>query len=86
MNAKRGVKGLKIALIHPLFSHSTSLVGDEKQEKLSFFDHCLCTFYHVIIRDARSYDYDITKVNRMTWTYVLTTCIPMRQSQETKRL
>lgn len=36
MNAKRGVKCLKIALIHPLFNHSTSLVGDEKQEKVSF--------------------------------------------------
>ena len=24
------------------------------------------------IRDARSYDYDITKVNRITWTYLLT--------------
>ena len=34
MNAKRGVKGLKIALIHPLLNHSTSLGGDEKQQKV----------------------------------------------------
>ena len=34
-NAKRGVKGLKIALIHPIFDHSTSLVGDEKRENQS---------------------------------------------------
>ena len=33
-NAKRGVKGLKIALIHPAFNHLTSLVGDEKQGNL----------------------------------------------------
>ena len=35
MNAKRGVKGLKIALIHPPFNHSSPLVGDEKREKMS---------------------------------------------------
>ena len=29
------------------------------------------------IRDGRSYDCDITKVNRITWTYVLIACIPM---------
>lgn len=33
-NAKTGVKGLKIALIHPRFNHSSSLVGDAKQEKV----------------------------------------------------
>jgi len=29
-----------------------------KNERTSLgLDHCLCTFYHVTIRDARSYDY-----------------------------
>ena len=77
MNAKRGVKGLKIALIHPLFSHSTSLVGDEKQEKLSLVWSLLMYF---LSRDnpwravvwlwhykGQSHDVDV-RVNRV-YTY-----------------
>ena len=85
-NAKRGVKGLKIALIHPPFNHWTSLVGDEKQEKAPLRWSLLMYF---LSRDSpwravvwlwhyKGQSHDVT--------YVLTACIPMRQSQETKRL
>lgn len=67
MNAKRGVKGLKIALFTLYSIIQLRWLATKSKRKCLWLDHWLCTFYHVTIRDARSYDYDITKVNRMTW-------------------
>lgn len=71
-NTKRGVKGLKIALIHSPFNTRLRWLATKSKRRRIGVDHWLCTFYHVTSRDARSCDYDITKVNRITWTCLLT--------------